>query len=110
MSNSKTDSQKTYDLSQIIGGPKSQTVIILGCGVVDTDKTFLDSSQLRTYIYGSVNTAVGQYQKDGTFAVDAPKSFGLDAAALQGAYVNLASPAVAKLLVSLANLISPELI
>lgn len=63
----------------------------------------------RTFVSTSPNTAVGTHKANGRFSVDPAAVAGLDTASFQDAYLKVNNPAVAKLLVSIANLISPEL-
>ena len=57
----------------------------------------------------SQKAAVGTCHEDQTFVLDPPPVAALDAAAFQDAYLKLNNPAVAKLLVAVADLISPEI-
>ena len=63
-----------------------------------------------TYVSTSKKEADGIYFQNQTFSVDLPSVAGLDAATFQDAYLKLSNPAVAKLLVAVANVISPELV
>lgn len=63
----------------------------------------------RKYAIGSPTTANGYYQANGIFKMDPAMVAGLDQAAFQEAYLKVNNPAVAKLLVTIANLISPEI-
>lgn len=68
-----------------------------------------DMNNPRTYAFASPNTAEGTYLPNGIFAVDPAKVAGLDPASFQDAYLKLNNPAVAKLLITIADLISPEI-
>ena len=68
-----------------------------------------DPNSPRTYIDTSQKTAFGTYLPNGTFYIDPTKGSGLDPATFQDAYLKLNNPAVAKLLVAVASLISPEI-
>lgn len=108
-----TDDSGTYrpfDLNKISNGPKSQTHLILGCGVQGKAQSYSDPASIRTYKKDSQHEAAGHY-KEGKFTLERAKQSSLDAAAaLQEAYAKLNSTAVAKFLIAVAGLISPELV
>ena len=84
-------------------------MVTFGCKVQGSGKEVKDLNNPRTYVTTSLKTAFGTYKKNGTFSVDPALEAGLDTASFQDAYLKLNNPAVAKLLVAVANLISPEL-
>ncbi|KAK0516456.1 hypothetical protein JMJ35_001059 [Cladonia borealis] len=100
-------SERNFDLN-ITGKVPDNTVVVLGCRIQDGDY-LKDANSKRTYIKTSDAAAVGRVNKDKVFSVDPAKAASLDPAAFQAAYLKLNNPAVAKLLHTIANLISPEI-
>ncbi|MCJ1280049.1 hypothetical protein MMC21_007874, partial [Puttea exsequens] len=101
-------STKNFDLNTTTSGIANQTVVILGCKVQGSGKEVKDPNNPRTYITTSTKTVVSTYLQNQSFVVDPAPSLGLDAVAFQDAFLNINNPAIAKLLVAVANLISPE--
>ncbi len=94
-----------------LDGPRSGTVVMLGCCHENTSKTVNDTEHLWTYNLKSSGTAVGRYYGEGKFSIEDPKPLTLreNAAALPDSYYIINSPAVAKLLVALGGVISPQM-
>ena len=95
-------------MNNLHGKIPNQTVVILGVGVQGKAESYKDSANKRTYVITSQDVATGHY-KSGKFELKPASQASLDIAALQEAYGKANSAAVAKLLVAIANLISPEL-
>ena len=85
------------------------TVVVFGCKIKGSGTELNDKTNPRTYKATASDQTIGHYEANGTFAVEAQFHGGLDPAAFQDAYLKVNNPAVAKLLVAVANLISPEL-
>lgn len=90
-------------------GPESGKVVILGCGQKDASETESDTAHPWTYRYSSEDTVVGHYDGKGNFTVDPPNQSVDNAVALPDDYHSINSPAVAKLLVALGGVISPQM-
>ena len=106
-----SDKQLIVDLSTVIATPpiKDQDIVVLGCKVQGSDKKLKDMNNPRTYASASPNTANRYYQANGIFKMDPATVAGLDQATFHEEYLKVNNPAVAKLLVTIANLISPEI-
>jgi len=96
---------KHFDPSVIPDG----TVVTFGCKVKDSGEDKVDRTQRRTYLKASPYTVYGAYGANGEFHVQDIQVAGVDPAAFQEAYLKVNNPAVAKLLIAVANLISPEI-
>ena len=101
-------------------GPKSGTIVMLGCCQENASKTEQDTADKWTYNLKSGDTAIGRYYGKGKFMVEHPKPSTANVeqpnpstanpAALPDTYYSIYSPAAAKLLVALAGFISPQMI
>ena len=92
--------------------PTDQNVVILGCGVQGKPEPVMDPNpdSKRTYKAASTDMTTGDYQA-GQLTIEPPPTSASPevAAALQEAYAKLNTTSVAKFLISVAGLISPEL-
>ena len=102
----KQGNDQSFDFN-VIGTVPSNTTVILGCKIKGGENVQASKS-LRTYISTSEDTAIGTFNEDQTITIDPAKPPSLDPAAFQAAYLKLNNPAVARLLRTLANLISPD--
>ena len=107
-----TGSIRSIDLNVIFKPERAPGIMILGCSVKGTSDQPSDSDHKMYYSPSSQKVATGTY-KDRKFTVDSPATSNLEVAAataLQDAYAKLNSQSVAKFLVSVANLMSPEVV
>lgn len=103
----------TVDITQITTPPTNQTDVYFGASIKGINEPLSDTSKVFTYVPGSVKTAYGHFASNTEFYVDAPLvtagAAEPDLKALSSILFQNNSPAVAKILVSLAQLISPEI-
>ena len=105
----RAESNKKIDFNSVPNPINNQTIVTFAVQIQGTDKVAHDLNNKRTYINTSQKTAVGHFAQNETFNMDvALAAAELDPLAFQEAYLKLSAPALAKLLISVANLISPE--
>ena len=103
---SGTGKSHTFDLIKISDAPSSGSVVMLGGIKANSKDAVSDTTTLLTYSVYTSTAVTGRYYPDGEFNVDPPKSLFRDAAAIE-TYVKLSRPALAKVLVAIAGVISP---
>lgn len=82
---------------------------MLGACQKNTSQTANDTANTWTYKSDSLHTVYGHYYGEGNFVVEIPNSSTADAAALPDNYHSINTPAVAKLLVALGGVLSPQM-
>lgn len=107
---SESGQSRTFDLFLATNPPTSGTIVILGCIMKDSKSPASDIVTKMAIMDTSSTTVVGRYPVNGRFTLDSPTSSNEMAVTFQETYVKHNSPAVAKVLVALADLISPEVI
>ena len=98
------------DLTTVYPSIPDQTTIFLGCTILHVSTPQKDAKNPKTFTTGSSNTAKGAFNgegADGRFYVD-PGPNVMNALQASDLRLTDTTPAVAKLLVALANLIAPE--